>query len=100
MLSKSDDWKIQKCPKEPFAFRYVSKCISQRAGAVQCPFHCNKVIFNEQKLIRPKCISFGVAGAITIWIVSDCGHREEKLEVYLTNNVNLVFLMKEIPLGA
>lgn len=28
------------------------------------------------------------------------GHREEKLEVYLTNNVNLVVLMKEIPLGA
>ena len=28
------------------------------------------------------------------------GHREEKLEVYFTNNVNLVVLMKEIPLGA
>lgn len=28
------------------------------------------------------------------------GHREEKLEVYFSNNVNLVVLMKEIPLGA
>lgn len=83
LLSESQDRKTQKGSKGLFLCYFASKCISGRAEAVYCSFCGKKVIFNEQKLIRPNCISFNATGFVTIWIVSECCgvHGEKNLEV-------------------
>lgn len=67
MFSKSYDWKTQKCPKDPSSFALFLNVSLVGPGLSNARFTATRsFIFNEQKLIRPKCISFGVTGAITI----------------------------------